>query len=124
MHVELTTGKPNLKRLKDVAEDTAGDVRKFLSRYGIRVDSLKIRIYVEGEHLETGRKQPWMERVLSSARKEIPGRLAVPVATFLVSMMLDSDLQRATTNALAALLGVALWLLLSATLEKVGYRYE
>lgn len=123
VHVELTT-KPNMRQLKDVAEETAGDVRKFLSSYGIKIDSLKIRVYAEGEHLEKGSKLRWHERVLSSARKEIPGRLSVPVATFLVSMMLDSDVQRAAINGLAALAGVFLWLLLSATLEKSSYRYE
>lgn len=124
VHVELTTANPNVKHLKDVAEETAGEVRTFLSKFGIKVDTLKIRIYVEKEHLETGKKQSWPERVLSSARKEIPGRLSVPIATFLASMVLDSDVKRATTNAFAALVGVVAWLLLSATLEKSGYRYE
>lgn len=124
VHVELTTAKPNVKHLKDVAEETAGDVMTFLSEFGIRIQSLKIRIYVEKEHLETGRKRPWLERVLSAARKEVPGRLAVPIATFLASMMLDSDVRRATANAFAAMVGVVVWLLLSATLEKAEYRYE
>jgi hypothetical protein len=124
VHVELTTAKPNVRHLKDVAEEVASDVTKFVATHGIRIEGLKIKIFVEQEHLETGKKQRWLERVLSSARKEIPGRLAVPMATFLVSMMLDSDVKRATTNALAALAGVLIWLLLSATLEKAGYRYE
>jgi len=123
-YVELTTQHPKLAVLKEVAEDTADDVVHFLRAHGMEADRVRIRIYAEGERLETGRRFTWRDRFLASARKEVAGRLSVPVATFLVSLALDSDVPKAATSAAAAFVGVIVWLLVSATLEKPGYRYE
>lgn len=110
--------------LKEVAEDTADDVVHFLRAHGMKAARVRIRIYAEGERLETGRRFTWRDRFLTSARKEVAGRLSVPVATFLVSLALDSDVRKAAASAAAAFVGVIVWLLVSATLEKPGYRYE
>jgi hypothetical protein len=124
VHVEFASAKPNLSFLREIAEEAAADVGRFLATHGMKVASHKIRVYVEGDYLETGAKASWGSRLFASARKEIAGRLAVPAATFLVSLAVDSDVKRATANALAAFLGVIVWLLLTTTLEKSGYRYE
>ncbi len=123
-YVELTAPNRNWRLLRIIAEETADDIACFLQAHGVKVASLGIRMYAEGERLETGRRFTWRDRLLSSARKEVAGRLSVPVATFLVSLALDSDVPKAAASAAAAFVGVIVWLLVSATLEKPGYRYE
>jgi hypothetical protein len=124
VYVELTAPNGNWRLLKIIAEETAGDIACFLRAHGMKVASLRIGMHAEGERLETGRRFTWVDRFLSSARKEVAGRLSVPVATFLVGLALDSGVAKAATSAAAAFVGVIVWLLVSATLEKPGYRYE
>jgi hypothetical protein len=122
--VQLNSEKPTLSSLKDHAADTAGDVTEFLRAHGTKVAGVTIRIYAEGEHIETGRRVTWWDRLTASARQEAAGRLSVPLSTFLLSLALDSNVPNAATSAAAAFVGVLMWLLVSATLEKPGYKYE
>lgn len=123
-HVELVDVPPDMRRLKSVAEETADGLAAFLRARGSRPASALIRINAERILLETGRRHSWPERLLASARKEVAGRLSVPLATFAASLCFDSDVRRAGVSAVAALCGVVVWLVLTATLEKQGFRYE
>jgi hypothetical protein len=123
-HVELVAGKPTLRRLKEAAEEAASELAGFLAEIGGRAATLRIRIYAEGELLETGRRHAWSARLARSARTEVPGRRVVPLATFLASLSFGQDVQRAVVNAAAAVIGLVLWLLTSTTLERSEYKYE
>jgi len=123
-YVELGNVPPDVKRLKAVAEAAADRLVECLAAHGHRATSLEIGINAEGILLQFGRKHTWAQRLVASARKEIPGRLSVPVATFVASIWFDTDVRRGAVNALAALAGVLVWLVVSVTLEGRGYRYE
>lgn len=123
VHVRLTEGDGS-PPLRYAAEEWAGSTKRFLVAHGRRAGPVVIRVFAEGHHLETGRKLSWLDRLLDSARREIAGRLSVPVSTFLVSFVLDSELRKAAISAGAAFVGVVVWLLVSTTLDRRGYRYE
>jgi hypothetical protein len=122
--VQVTGEGLTLPVLKETAEEAVDGLSRFLRAHGMVATGVSIRIMAEGVRLLVGRPVTWWDNFRTAARKEVAGRLSVPVATFLVSLALDSDVPRAAVSAASALVGVIVWLLVSTTLEKPGYRYE
>src|ERR1044071_1951631 len=76
--VQIGFRRPTLSGLKQIAEEAVDDVSRFLRAHGMRVATVRIWIFAEGEHIETGRRITWWDSFLTAARKEVAGRLSVP----------------------------------------------
>src|SRR5438309_2980622 len=69
-HVESAVDKSDLRQLRKCAEEVATRLTEFLSHNANRATSLKIQIYAENNHLQTGERLSWSRRFRESLKND------------------------------------------------------
>lgn len=123
MHVESRAPSSGFRLLRDLVEDVTHRVRTLLSRHDNSAESFTVRLYAEGIHLQTGRMLSRADRITQEFRASSLSTLYVPLAAFLLSLLMRYDLRQALHNVGAALIALAIWGIAMTVFEKPGYEY-
>lgn len=124
VHVESTVDKSDLRLLRKCIDEVYAQVLDFV-RHSINVASeVKVSIYAEDNHLQTGERLSWGQRFTKSLREDFLAKVYVPVATFGASLGMGYEIKRAGFNVVAAVLAMLVWSLISASIVTSTFVYS
>jgi hypothetical protein len=114
-HVESSIDKSDLRQLRKSAEEVGTRLLEFLGHANNKATDLKIYIYAENNHLQTGERRSWWRRFADSIKQDFLVKIYVPAATFLASIILGYEVTKAGFNVLAAVCAMLVWSLIAST---------
>lgn len=123
VHVESTIKKSSLFQLRRFVDELTETMSDYLRYNDNGIKRVKALIYAEGDHLQSGERPSRWERIRDGFRENFLVKLYIPVATFVATLLLGDDVEKALINVVAALVAVVLWVVGKAFLEKTEFRY-
>src|SRR6266550_120293 len=82
-YVESSVGKSDLRQLRKCAEEVGTRLLEFLDHTSNKATDMKIYIYAENSHFQTGEQWSWWRRFKDSIKEDFLVKIYVPAATFL-----------------------------------------
>lgn len=124
VHIESAVDKSDLRLLRKCVDEVSAQVLDFVRHSINGVSEIKVSVYAEDNHLQTGERLSWWQRFTKSLRDDFLVKVYVPVATFAVSVGMGYEIKRAGFNVIAAVFAMFVWSLISASIVTSTFTYS
>ena len=101
-HIENIQDKDKIDTLKLHISDTFSQIRSYSKRKKLRIKNAKSQIYSESSHIITGVYYTKIQSLSKIFKDDLFTKIYIPVVTFMLSLMMNYDLEKSIFNVLVA----------------------
>jgi hypothetical protein len=123
-HVENQTNKERIDLLKINIADTFSQIQVFTKSKKMSIITARSQIYSESSHIITGIYDNKIQMIYKLFREDLVTKIYIPVVTFIMSIVLNYDLEKSIFNVLIAVIATSVLLIYKGLASENELKYK